>query len=94
MPLALYAFSHITMCRTMQSDSVPMTLKALLNFDDIDRERDAHGISKAELCRSAKVHVTTYNRWKNGLFEPTTRTMRRLREALAYLLSERHDDDA
>lgn len=57
-------------------------------FLDIDRERQAAGISKRILAHKAGFQPQTYNKWVNGVDGITERSLIRLRVALADLKQE------
>lgn len=61
----------------------------MTSFKDIDARRAAHGITRADVYRRAKVNGETWRRLDRGKHSPNSRTLEKLSAALDELIRER-----
>ena len=59
-----------------------------LDVETIEEELAKREVPVAELCRRAGMAQSTWQRWKNGHFEPRASTARRIDRALSEIRGE------
>lgn len=67
----------------------------MVSFEEIERSRAQHGLSRKAVYQRAGLHKETWRRLDRGMTAPNTRTLAKLKTALDALIQEkdRHMDD-